>query len=78
MFSNTTMASSMTIPTIRTRASIVTLLSVKSSNSIIPNVAITDDGIAMPAMIMLRQLLMNSSTTRQARILPKTRWVLIS
>ena len=78
MFSSTTIASSMTMPTISTSASMVTLLSVKSSARIMPNVEMTDAGMAMPAMIVDRQLRMNSITTRHARMLPSTRWVLIS
>ena len=50
MFSSTTIASSITMPTISTSASIVTLLSVKSSAHIMPNVEMTDAGIATPAM----------------------------
>ena len=78
MFSSTTIASSMTMPTISTSASMVTLLSVKSSARIMPNVAMTDAGMATAAMIVDRQLRMNSSTTRQARMLPRTRCMLIS
>ncbi len=78
MFSSTTMASSITMPTISTRASMVTLLSVKSSAFIMPKVAITEAGMATAAMTVARQLRMNSSTTRQARMLPSTRWTLIS
>ena len=48
MFSSTTIASSMTMPTISISASIVTLLSVKSSARIMPNVEITEAGIATP------------------------------
>ena len=44
MFSSTTIASSITIPTISTSASIVTVLSVKSSAAIKPNVEITEVG----------------------------------
>ena len=78
MFSSTTIASSMTMPTISTSASIVTLLSVKSSAPIMPKVAMTEAGMATPAMTVARQLRMNSSTTRQARMLPRIRWMLIS
>ncbi len=60
MFSSTTIASSMTMPTISTSASIVTLLSVKPSHHITANVAMTDVGIATQAMIVARQLRMNS------------------
>ena len=78
MFSSTTIASSITTPTISTRASIVTLLSVKCIAHIMPNVEMTEAGIAMPAITVDRQLRMNASTTRQARMLPRIRCVLIS
>ena len=78
MFSSTTIASSITMPTISTSASIVTLLSVKSSHHIAANVAMTDVGIATQAMIVARQLRMNASTTRLARIVPAIRCTLIS
>ena len=78
MFSSTTIASSITMPTISTSASIVTLLSVKSSSHIIANVLTTDAGIATPAMITLRQLRVNASTTKHASALPRIRWRLIS
>src|ERR671917_22297 len=54
MFSRTTMASSITTPTIRTSASIVTLLSVKSSAFIMAKVEMTEAGMAMPAMSVER------------------------
>jgi len=77
MFSSTTMASSMTIPTINTSASMVTLLRVNPSAFIRPKAEITEVGMATAAMIIARQLRMNSSTTRQARRLPRTRcrWI---
>ena len=78
MFSSTTIASSMTMPTISTSASIVTVLSVKSSAAIRPNVEITEVGMATAAMIVARQSRMNANTTRQARMLPRIRWTLIS
>ena len=78
IFSSTTMASSMTMPTMSTSASIVTLLSVKLSAFIIPKDAITEVGMATAAMTIARQLRMKTSTTRQARMLPKMRWTLIS
>ena len=78
MFSSTTMALSMTMPTISTSASIVTLLSVKSSAAIIPNVATTDEGMATAAMIVERQSRMNANTTSEARMPPRIRWMLIS
>src|SRR5438445_388830 len=48
MFSRTTMASSMTIPTISTSASMVTLFNVNLSAHIMPNVEMTEAGIANP------------------------------
>ncbi len=78
MFSSTTIASSMTMPTISTSASMVTLFSVKSSAAIMPKVAITDVGMATAAMTVARQLRMKANTTRQARMLPRIRWTLIS
>ena len=78
MFSSTTIASSITTPTISTRASIVTLLSVKLSAHIIPKVDTTDAGIATAAIKVVRQFRMNASTTRHARPLPAHRWTLIS
>src|SRR4030067_1550463 len=74
MFSRTTIASSITIPTIRTSASIVTLLSVKSSTHIMPKVEITDAGMATAAIAGERQLRMKGKTTREARMLPTTRY----
>ena len=50
MFSSTTIASSITMPTISTSASIVTLFSVKSSAHIMPKVEMTEAGIATPAI----------------------------
>ena len=78
MFSSTTMASSMTMPTMSTSASMVTLLSVKPSAFITPKVAITEVGMATAAITVARQLRMKAITTRQARMLPRTRWTLIS
>src|SRR5512146_471635 len=68
MFSSTTIASSITIPTIRTRASIVTLFRVKLSAHIIPKVETTEAGIATAAIAVERQLRMNARTTREARM----------
>ena len=78
MFSSTTIASSMTMPTISTSASMVTLLSVKSSAAIMPKVVMTEEGMATAAMTVDRQLRMKAKTTRQARMLPRTRCLLIS
>src|SRR5690606_15691438 len=71
MFSSTTMASSITTPTISVSASMVMLLSVKLSQYIAPNAAMIDAGIATAAMIVARQLRINSSTTNEARIEPR-------
>ena len=78
MFSSTTMASSMTMPTISTSASMVTLLSVKPSAHIMPKAEMTEHGMATAAMMVDRRLRMNSSTTSEARMLPSTRCRLIS
>ncbi len=78
MFSSTTMASSITMPTMSTRASMVTLFSVKPSAHIIPKVEMTEAGMATAAISVERQLRMNASTTSEARMLPSTRWRLIS
>ena len=73
MFSKTTMASSITMPTISTSASMVTLFMVNLSAHIMPNVEITEQGIATAAMNVERQLRMKANTTRLARMLPSTR-----
>ena len=72
------MASSMTMPTISTSASMVTVLSVKSSAAISPKVETTEAGMATAAITVARQSRMNANTTRQARMLPSTRCTLIS
>ncbi len=78
IFSSTTMASSITIPTIRTKASMVTEFNVKFSAHIMPNVAINEVGIATAAMMVERQLRMNNKTTSDARMLPIIKCRLIS
>ncbi len=78
MFSSTTMASSITTPTMSTSASMVTLLRVKPRAFIMPKVEITDAGMATAAMIVERQLRMKANTTSEARMLPRIRWMLIS
>ena len=78
MFSRTTIASSMTTPTISTRASIVTLLSVKSITRIMANVATSDVGMAIAAINVDRHDRMKSSTTPLARMLPTIRCFWIS
>ena len=59
-FSSTTMASSMTMPTMSTRASMVTLLRVKPSAHIMPNAETTEQGMATAAMMVDCQLRMKS------------------
>ena len=78
MFSSTTIASSITTPTIKTSASIVTLLSVKFSARIMPKVEITEQGIATAAIKVERQERMKTSTTKLARMLPRMRCFWIS
>ncbi len=72
------MASSITMPTISTRASIVTLLSVKPIAHITPKAEITEVGMATAAMNVERQERMKASTTSEARIEPRIRCRLIS
>ncbi len=43
-----------------------------------PNAEMTDAGMATAAMTVERQLRMNANTTSEARMLPSTRWRLIS
>ena len=71
-------ASSITTPTISTRASIVTLFSVKSIAFMTANAPMIDVGIATAAMIVERHDRMNSSTMTLAIKLPMTRWFWIS
>ena len=78
MFSSTTMASSITTPTMSTSASMVTLFSVKSRMRIIANVETTEAGMATAAIAVEAQLRMKARTTRDARMAPRTRWTLIS
>ena len=78
MFSRTTIASSITTPTISTSASMVTPFSVKFITRIIPNVEITEHGIAIAAINVDRQERMKSNTTRLARMLPRIRCRVIS
>ena len=73
MFSSTTMASSMTMPTARARASSVMMLSVKPMSHIAMKVPMIDVGMARAAMIVLRKLPRKMSTTSDARIAPSTR-----
>ena len=73
MFSSTTIASSMTMPTASVSASIVIEFSVKSWYQIRPNVAMIDVGMAIAAMSVERQFQRNTRTTSAARIEPSTR-----
>ncbi|HEX8852938.1 MAG TPA: efflux RND transporter permease subunit [Pyrinomonadaceae bacterium] len=68
----------MTMPTIRVSASIVMLLSVKSINSMRPNVAMIEVGIAMAAMKVERKLHRKMKTTMAARMPPSMRCVSIA
>ena len=73
MFSRTTIASSMTMPTDKVSASIVSMFSVKPMNQIRPNVETIDVGMAMAAMIVERKFPRKTRTTRAARSDPTTR-----
>src|SRR5215831_5631339 len=73
MFSSTTIASSMTMPTANVSASIVSELSVKSSYQIRPKVAMIDVGMAIAAISVERQFHRKTRTTNAARIDPTTR-----
>ena len=78
MFSSTTIASSMTMPTESVSASIVSMLSVKSMYRMRPNVAMIDVGMEIAAMAVDRRLPRNSSTTSAASTEPTMRcsWTL--
>ena len=76
MFSRTTTASSITMPTASTSASIVRLFSVKSNARMSVNVAMIEVGMASPATIVLRQSRMNSSTVNATSTAPSHRCVL--
>jgi hypothetical protein len=73
MFSSTTMASSMTMPTASVKASIVSMLRVKPMYQMSPNVAMMEVGIEMAAMIVERRLPRNKSTTSDASSDPMIR-----
>ena len=73
MFSSTTIASSITIPTASVNASSVMLFKVKSIALSSVNVAMIEVGIATAAMSTDRRLRMNSRTTRLASKLPNSR-----
>ncbi len=59
------MASSMTMPTMSTSASMVTLFSVKPRAHIMPKVEMTEAGMATAAMMVDCQFRMKASTTRR-------------
>ena len=73
MFSSTTMASSMTMPTARASASSVMILSVKPIAHIRAKVPMMDTGMASAAMTVLRQLPRKMSTITAAKTAPSTR-----
>ena len=56
----------------------VTLFRVKPKARMIPKVATMEVGMATAAMRVERVLRMKSSTTSEARMLPRIRWMLIS
>ena len=70
MFSSTTIASSMTMPTASVRASSVMLFSVKSIARISVNVAMIDAGMASDEMTTARMLRMKNMTTTAGQQLP--------
>ncbi len=73
MFSSTTIASSITMPTDSVSASIVSMLSVKPMYQISENVATIEVGIEIAAIIVERKLPRKSHTTIAARIEPTIR-----
>ena len=73
MFSMTTMASSMTMPTDRVKASIVMAFSVNPMYQISPKVDTMEVGMAMAAMAVDRAFHRKSATTSAARMEPRIR-----
>jgi hypothetical protein len=73
MFSSTTIASSMTMPTESVSASIVSMLSVKPMYQTSEKVATIDVGMEMAAITVERKLPRNSQTTNAASIEPTIR-----
>ena len=73
MFSSTTIASSMTMPTASVRPSSVMLLSVKPAARMSAKLAMSDAGIASDATATTRRLRMKTRITRLASRLPATR-----
>ena len=72
-FSRTTIASSITTPTIKTNANIVMLFNVKPNARMNAKVAMIDAGMATDAINVERQDLIKSRTVRQARTDPESR-----
>ncbi len=77
MFSSTTMASSITTPTARARASRVMMLRVAPKIHITPKLAMMESGMAVATMSVGRVRRRKTKTTRVARKAPKTsaNWV---
>ena len=73
MFSSTTIASSITMPTASASASSVIMFSVKPIAHISANVPMIEIGIASAAMNVLRALPRNTSTISAAKSAPKTK-----
>ncbi len=73
MFSSTTIASSMTMPTASASASSVMVFSVNPISHISRNVPMIEVGMASAAMMVLRKFPRNSSTTSDARNDPRIR-----
>src|SRR4029453_14130418 len=73
MFSSTTIASSMTMPTIRVSASMVIWLIVKLSADITPKAPMIDAGIATAAISVERKLRRKTRTKTAARMPPGIR-----
>ena len=78
MFSTTTMASSIRMPTAKLSASSDILFSVNPCTFIRKNVATIEVGIEMPATTVARQSRMNRNVINTANKLPKIREVLTS
>src|SRR2546428_557701 len=73
MFSSTTIASSMTMPTESVRPSIDGLLSVMPAASIAAKVEMIEVGMAMAEIIVARTFCIKSNTTSAARNEPRIR-----
>src|SRR5512139_1145991 len=73
MFSITTIASSMTMPTESVSANMVIELSVKPSYQISPNVEMMEVGMAIAAITVERKFQRKKATTSAAKIEPRTR-----